>query len=58
MTAQQSTKQAIRHYDFRCRSCGRLLFRGHLPKDGHIQIRCPRCGKISVFEIAELEEQK
>lgn len=37
-------------YDYRCRSCGRLLFRAILPDNAYLEIRCPKCGRISVFD--------
>jgi len=39
-------------YDFRCRggrNCSRLLFRGYLPPNSRIEIRCPCCGKMNYY---------
>ena len=38
--------------EYRCRPCGRLLFRASLPPESQgleIQIRCPKCGHMSVY---------
>ena len=38
-------------HDYRCRNCGRLLFRGHVPDMPGlmIEIRCSRCSYMSLF---------
>ena len=41
--------------DFRCASCGKLIFKGKLWGDYNIQFICPRCKnkiEISKFEKA------
>lgn len=37
--------------DYRCQSCGRLLFRGHIPVASglRIEIRC-RCSRMVIIE--------
>lgn len=43
--------------DYRCRNCGRLLFRAHIPnvQGFYIEVRCynSRCGQMNVFRPAE-----
>jgi phage FluMu protein Com len=38
--------------DYRCQSCGRLLFRAHIPRVPglRIEIRCPRCSRTDIIE--------
>ncbi len=36
--------------DFRCSECGKLFFKGILPKAGKIEIKCSRCKKINNFK--------
>lgn len=42
----KSAKDAVKFYDYRCSSCGRLWFRGWLPIGTQIRIRCPKCGQF------------
>ena len=30
-------------------TCGRLLFRGYLPKTARVEIRCAKCGALVVL---------
>lgn len=39
--------------DCRCRACSRLLFRARLTYGSKIEARCPRCGRMSIFEVKE-----
>ena len=39
-----------RPHDYRCRHCARLLFRCWLEPGSFVEIRCPRCGRLSVVE--------
>ena len=39
-------------------NCGRLLFRGVLMEGSHIAIRCPKCGKMAVYEAKPLGVMK
>lgn len=40
-------------HDYRCRadSCGRLLFRAVIQPGCYIEIRCPKCSRMSVFSF-------
>ena len=47
--------------EFRCRSCGKLFFKGVLPKDGKIEIKCNRCKEVNVVtgdEQGDSEERE
>ena len=36
--------------DYRHRVCGRLLFRGILVSGCVVEVRCPKCGRVAVFD--------
>ena len=42
-------------HDYRCRSetCSRLLFRAYLAPDTKVEIRCPKCGAVHVFDAVD-----
>lgn len=42
--------------DYRCRHCGRLLFRAYLPPGAYVEIRCTKtqCGRVTVIEADPL----
>lgn len=50
MTDTNGHRPSMRPIDYR-HSCGRLLFRGILPPGALVEIRCPRCGKMAVYEF-------
>ena len=35
--------------EFRCKRCGRLIFKGELTQ-GHIEVVCSRCGYKNIIE--------
>lgn len=35
-----------RQLEFRCKGCGRLLFKGFIQQ---VEIKCPRCAKVQTF---------
>jgi len=35
-------------------NCGRVVFRGVLVEGSHIEMRCPKCGKMAVYEAKPL----
>jgi len=37
--------------EYRCYSCGRLLFRSVMSEGTKIEIRCPGCGIMNVFPV-------
>jgi len=42
--------------DYRCRHCGRLLFRAYLPPTAYVEIRCTKteCSRVTVIEADPL----
>lgn len=38
--------------DYRCASCGRLLFRAVLNPGCYVECRCPKCGSMNVAGFA------
>lgn len=58
--------QPIIWRDFRCRQCGRLLFRAIMVRGAIVEVRCPRCSFMTVvsddgtitaeIKLPELEE--
>lgn len=53
MTPRPEKPVKILIADYRCRECGRLLFRAHIPNlpGIHIEARCSRCGMLFVLQI-------
>jgi hypothetical protein len=45
-------KPTYRLRDYR-HNCGRLLFHGFLMPGSRIEIRCPKCGIMAVYEYSE-----
>lgn len=39
--------------DFRCPSCGKLIFKGKMWGNYNIEFKCPRCG--SIIEINKID---
>jgi phage FluMu protein Com len=37
--------------DYKCKHCNKLLFKGFLVRDGHIEIKCKHCKFINTFNI-------
>jgi len=44
-------------HNYRCRACGRLLFRAILPAGAEVEIRCTRnsCHSMNVFMLPVLQ---
>ena len=38
---------------YRCPHCGRLLFRAILVEGCKINIRCPKCSRLTVFQVVD-----
>lgn len=56
MTGGNGNGRAPRPRDYRCRNCGRLLFRAYLPPGAYVEIRCTKteCARVTVIEADPL----
>lgn len=41
---------------FRCSNCNRMIFKGKLRGDYHIEAFCPKCKKITIFARQSIEK--
>ena len=57
MTSGNGKPKPILMHDYRCRTCGRLLFRAILPAGAEVEIRCTRnsCHSMNVFILPVLQ---
>lgn len=45
----ETPRPTITRHDFH-HICGRFLFRGYLPPNVYLTMRCPKCGGIATFD--------
>jgi len=49
LTTKEEKLPLVSPADYR-HNCGRLLFRGVLMVGSRVEMRCPKCGKLAVYE--------
>jgi phage FluMu protein Com len=46
--SQPKIPPAFVWHDFRCHNCGRLLFRAIIVQNCKVEVRCPRCSRMTL----------
>ena len=44
--------------EYRCSNCNRLLFKGKIRNNYHLEIICPRCKNLTIFDRKVIIQRK
>lgn len=56
MAMENEQKYSRRMVEYRCNYCSRYLFSAHLERDTILRLRCPKCGKVNLYDLGHVKK--